>query len=101
MSAEKLYRVEVSYEVLVLASSTKNASEFARDQGPSVGVQNLRAYANPVTSSSLSAKDRECLPLLAHGVTNPEGHSMEWWVRDMEAEKARLALTRQPRLPGI
>lgn len=102
MSTEaKLYAVSVTYEMMVLATSPKNANEFARDQGPATGARNFRASAIPATTSSLSAKDRECLPLLAHGVTNPEGHSMEWWVRDMEAEKARLALTRQPRLPGI
>lgn len=102
MSTEaKLYMVSVTYEMMVLATSPKNASEFARDQGPPTGARNFRASAIPATTSSLSPRDRGAVPLVAHGVTNPEGHTMEWWTRDMEAERAREALKRQPLLPGI
>lgn len=102
MSTEaKLYAVSVTYEMMVLATSPKNANEFARDQGPATGARNFRASAIPATTSSLSPRDREAVPLVAHGVTNPEGHTMEWWTRDMEAERAREALKRQPLLPGI
>jgi len=101
VSTPKLYRVEVTYEVLVLANNPKCAREFARDQVPASGVTNFQASAAPATSSSLSPKDRECIPLMAYGVSNPDGHTMEWWTRDMEAEKAREALKRQPLLPGI
>lgn len=102
MSTEaKLYAVSVTYEMLVLATSPKNANEFARDQGPASGARNFRATSVPATTSSLSARERVAVPLVAHGVANPEGHTMEWWTRDLEAERAREALKRQPLLPGI
>ena len=102
MSTEnKLYRVSVTYEMMVLATSPKNATEFARDQGPASGAASFRASATPATTSSLSARERVAVPIVAHGASNPAGHTMEWWTRDMEAERAREALKRQPLLPGI
>lgn len=101
MSTPKLYMVSVTYETMVLATSPKKANEYARDQGPVAGVRNFRAAAVPATTSSLSPEDRNSIPPTAHGVTDPEGHTMEWWTRDLEAERAREALKRQPLLPGI
>lgn len=101
MSDLKLYTVAVTYEVMVLANSPKNAREFARGQIPASRVRGFRASAIPATTSSLSPADRNTLPLTASGVTNPEGHTMEWWTRNLEAERDREAAKRQPSLPGI
>lgn len=100
MSTPRLYRVSVTYEVLVVAPSQYEAPPPARDLCPE-GVRILRWVVDEAPESSLSKRERGTLPLLADEGSNPEGHTAEWFAREADAAKAREAAKRQPPLPGF
>lgn len=100
MSVPKLVRVSVTYEVLVVAPTREAASEPAKKLCPP-GARLVSWKPLDASEGSLSKKERTAIPLMAPGMSNPEGHTAEHFAREADEEKAREAAKRQPRLPGV
>jgi len=100
MTTPKLYRVSVTYEVLVASETREGASPPAKALCPP-GARLVSWTPLEAPEASLSKRERGTLPVLAQGVSNPEGHTAEWFAREADGAKAREAAKRQPRLPGI
>lgn len=100
MSTPKLYKVSVTYEVLVAAGGREESVKPAKALLPP-GTRLVSWTPVEAKEGDLTSRERGTIPLLAAGVENPDGHTAEKFAQDADAERALAALKRQPRLPGI